>query len=179
MPAGAAGEFSSPELTVSVPPPCYRSGTQRPWSFCQKCRWQVTPKHAYTCDSTKSEWADYAAVQAQCENLSGNELTFNLLANIRPQSFQLAEPLWTDPGRKSEYKDFSSKYFFLVSNKSAHSIMFNRVERTSTKSQHMKLTLEKKILPPLLLGFELATVRSRVRRCFQQAIPAHMAERKE
>ena len=21
---------------------------KRPWSFCQKCRWQVTPKHAYT-----------------------------------------------------------------------------------------------------------------------------------
>ena len=36
IPAGAAGEFSSPELTfcadsysVSVPPPCYRSGTQK------------------------------------------------------------------------------------------------------------------------------------------------------
>ena len=27
-------------------------------------RWQVTPKHAYTLDPTKSEWADYAAVQA-------------------------------------------------------------------------------------------------------------------
>ena len=33
-------------------------------SFCQKCRWQVTPKHAYTFDPTKLEWADYAAVQA-------------------------------------------------------------------------------------------------------------------
>ena len=36
IPAGAAGEFSSPELTffadsysMSVPPPCYRSGTQK------------------------------------------------------------------------------------------------------------------------------------------------------
>ena len=38
------------------------------------------------------------------------------------------------------------------------------VERTSNKSQHTKLTLEKKILPPLLPGFELATFRSRVRR---------------
>ena len=28
---------------------------KRPRSFCQKCRWQVTPKHAYTLDSTKSE----------------------------------------------------------------------------------------------------------------------------
>ena len=33
---------------------------KRPWSFCQKCRWQVTPKHMYTLDLTKSEGADYA-----------------------------------------------------------------------------------------------------------------------
>ena len=38
------------------------------------------------------------------------------------------------------------------------------VERTPNKSQHTKLSLEKKILPPLLPGFELATIRSRVRR---------------
>ena len=36
------------------------------------------------------------------------------------------------------------------------------VERTLSKSQHTKLTLEKKILPPLLLGFELATFQSQV-----------------
>ena len=29
--------------------------------------------------------------------------------------------------------------------------------RTPNKSHHTKLTLEKKILPPLLLGFEFAT----------------------
>ena len=46
------------------------------------------------------------------------------------------------------------------------------VERTPNKSQHTKLTLEKKILPPLLPGLELATFRSRVRRSNQQAIPA-------
>ena len=46
------------------------------------------------------------------------------------------------------------------------------VERTPNKSQHTKLTLEKKIVPPLLPGFELATFRSRVRRSNQQAIPA-------
>ena len=73
----------------------------RPRSFCQMCRWQVTPKHAYTLDPTKSEWYDYAAVQALCGNLSGNQLTRNLSGNIQPQSSQLAEPLWTDPGRKS------------------------------------------------------------------------------
>ena len=32
-------------------------------SFCEKSWWQFTPKHAYTLDRTKSEWADYA-VQA-------------------------------------------------------------------------------------------------------------------
>ena len=37
---------------------------KRPWSFCQKCRWQISPKHAYTLDPKKSEWADYTAVQA-------------------------------------------------------------------------------------------------------------------
>ena len=34
-------------------------------------------------------------------NLSGNEPTRDLSGNIQPQSFQLAEPLWTDPGLKS------------------------------------------------------------------------------
>ena len=37
---------------------------KRPWSFCPKCRLQVTPKHAYAHDPTTSEWVCYAAVQA-------------------------------------------------------------------------------------------------------------------
>ena len=37
---------------------------ERPRSFCQKCRWQVTPKYANTFDRTKVVWADYAAIQA-------------------------------------------------------------------------------------------------------------------
>ena len=36
---------------------------ESPRSFCQRCRWQVTRKHAYTLDPTKSEWADFAAVE--------------------------------------------------------------------------------------------------------------------
>ena len=40
------------------------------------------------------------------------------------------------------------------------------------KSQHRTLTLEKKILPPLLLGFEPATFRSWVRRSNHWAVPA-------
>ena len=74
--------------------PCVTAmARKRPQSFCQKCRWQVTPKHAYTLDLLKSEWADYAAIQAECGNLSGNELTRNSSGNTRLQSSQLAEPL--------------------------------------------------------------------------------------
>ena len=46
-------------------------------------------------------WADYAAVQAKCGNLSGNELTCNSSGNTWSQLSQLTEPLWTDPGLKS------------------------------------------------------------------------------
>ena len=74
---------------------------KRPRSFCQRCRWQVTPKHAYSLDPSKSEWADYAAVQAECGNLARNELTFNSSGNTRLQSSQFAELLWTDPCLKS------------------------------------------------------------------------------
>ena len=63
---------------------------------------QVTPKQAYTLDPMKSEWADYATAQAECGNLSGNELTRNSSGNTRLQPSQLAEPLWTDPGLNSE-----------------------------------------------------------------------------
>ena len=108
MPAGAAGEFSSPESTlcsdsylVSVHPRVTAVARKISQSFCEKCSWQVTPTHVYTFDPMKSEWADYAAVQAQCGNLSGNKLTRKSSDNTRSQSSQLAEPLWTDPGLNS------------------------------------------------------------------------------
>ena len=41
-----------------------------------------------------------------------------------------------------------------------------------SKSPHTKLILDKKILLPLQPGYELAAFRSRVRRSYQQAIPA-------
>ena len=44
------------------------------------------------------------------------------------------------------------------------------------KSQHRKLTLEKKILPPLQQGFKPATFRSRVRRSNHWAIPAPIVD---
>ena len=56
IPAGVVGEFSSPGSTFCAD--CYfgiRSthrvtavARKRSRSFCQKCRWQVTAKHAYT-----------------------------------------------------------------------------------------------------------------------------------
>ena len=95
IPAGAAGELCSFNPLVT------EVERKRPGSFCQKCRWHVTPKHAYILDPKKSEWADYAAVRAKCGEISENELTLNLSGNVRPQSSQLAEPLWTDPGIES------------------------------------------------------------------------------
>ena len=45
------------------------------------------------------------------------------------------------------------------------------------KSWHIKLTLEKNILPLLLLGFELATFQSQVQHSYQQAILATHSDR--
>ena len=60
-----------------------------------QCRWQVTPKQAYTIDPTKS------GVSYLCcpgivwwEPIRENELTRNSSGNTRPQSSQLDEPLW-------------------------------------------------------------------------------------
>ena len=67
VPAGAAGQSSLSVLTLLRCPFYHRVtavARKRPRSSYQKCRRQVTPKHAYTLDPTKSEWADYAAVQA-------------------------------------------------------------------------------------------------------------------
>ena len=46
------------------------------------------------------------------------------------------------------------------------------VERTPYKSPHTQLTLEKKILLPLLRRFELSTFWSLVWHSYQQAVPA-------
>ena len=77
---------------------------KRSRSFCQKCRWQATPKHAYTHTpfTKRSRSGLTMPLFRQCGHLSGNELTRNLPGNTRLQSSQLAELLWTDPGIKSE-----------------------------------------------------------------------------
>ena len=102
--------ISSPELTfcadsysVSIPSlvTTVAHNTKRPWSFCQKCRWKVTPKHAYTFHPTKLEWADYNVhVCIVQEPIREKKLTCNPSGHTWPQSYQLAELLWTDPGLK-------------------------------------------------------------------------------
>ena len=74
VPAGAAGSFSSSELSLCADsylvssPHCVTAVAHKtPWSFCQKGRWQITPEHAFIHDPTKLEWAGYV-VQAQCGN---------------------------------------------------------------------------------------------------------------
>ena len=56
IPAGTAGEFSSPGSTfcadsyfgIRSTPRVTTVARKKSRSFCQKCRWQVTAKHAYT-----------------------------------------------------------------------------------------------------------------------------------
>ena len=55
IPAGTAGEFSSPGSTFCADSyfgirstPVLPVARKKSRSFCQKCRWQVTAKHAYT-----------------------------------------------------------------------------------------------------------------------------------
>ena len=57
IPVGVAEEFYSPVIRCLFHPHVTAVACKRPWSFCQKCRWQVTPKQAYTLNPTKSEWA--------------------------------------------------------------------------------------------------------------------------
>ena len=105
-------------------------------TFCQKCRWQVTPKHACTLDPTKSEWADYVAVQAWCGNLSGNELTRNSSGNTRSRWSQLAEPLYTDPGLKSGIK---KKFFKAQAGMNCLTFSPNPRRRGKKSHNHLRL----------------------------------------
>ena len=103
--------FFSPESTlcadscsVSVPPPPFRVtavARERPRLFCQKCRWQVqlnthTPltqrnRSGLTMPLSRHSAGTYPETSSH-RNLSGN---------IRQQSSQLADSLWTDSCIKS------------------------------------------------------------------------------
>ena len=115
---------------------------KRPRSFCRKCRWQVTPTHAYTLDPTKSEWADYATIQALCGNLSGNKLTRNSSGNTQSQSSQLAEPLRTVPGLKSGISVRVLIFFFFFKRRRG---MNCRISPKKSSHARKKLPLIKRV----------------------------------
>ena len=51
---------------------------------------------------TQQKWSRPTVLSGHSvETYHGSELTCNLSGNAQPQSSQLAEPLWTDPGLKS------------------------------------------------------------------------------
>ena len=102
--AGTVGAFSPPEFTFCVDffssclfHSCITAmACKRPRSICQKGKWHVTPKHAYTLDPMNLGWVDYAV-----QTCLWNKPTRNSSVNAHSQSSQLAEPLWTDSGLKS------------------------------------------------------------------------------
>ena len=100
-PAEAPRAFSSPESTlcadsysVSVPTPVLPQWHVKDPGHSAKSAGGRLHLNTHTLlTPSKSGWADYAAVQAECGNLSEDELTRNSSGNIRSQSSQLAEPL--------------------------------------------------------------------------------------
>ena len=84
------GVRSKPRLTAVA--------RKRPWSFCQKCRLQVRPKHA-----TQRSWSGLTMLSRQgVKTHQDNELTRNSSGSARPQSSHLAETLWTYPAWRVE-----------------------------------------------------------------------------
>ena len=169
IPAGTAGEFSSPVnfvcwllFGVRSTPVLPQWHVKDPGHSAKSAWRQVTPRHAYTLDPTKSEWADYAAVQAYCGKLSGNEITRNSSGNTRPQSSQLSEPLWVDLGLKSgnSGRDLLST----EKKKKKKSQAGNGLSNIFPKSSHVR----KK--PPLLAQktFELKYCQISMRKCTQR-----------
>ena len=108
IPTGGTREFSSPELTFCADSffygvhsaPCVATvAHKRPWSFCQKFRWQVTSKHIPLTQRSLS-----GLIMPLSRHSVGTYRETSSQATHRgtlTHSSQLAEPLWTDPGLKS------------------------------------------------------------------------------
>ena len=86
--------FLTDFYSVSIP----AVACKRLQSFCRQCGWQVTHKHPWL-NEVRVDWMCCPGIM--CESIRENELTRNLSGNAQPQSSQLTEPLWTDPGQKS------------------------------------------------------------------------------
>ena len=108
VPAGVAGEFSFSRVDFLC------------WLLFSICsismllQWQVKdPCHSAKSAGSRLHLTTYTPLTQRSWNGStmlswqsvgtyqGNELTWNSTVNTLPQSSQLAEPLWTDPGIKS------------------------------------------------------------------------------
>ena len=84
-----AGECSSPELTfsadsyaMSVPPPCYYSGTYKTPVILPKMQVAGYTKLACTLDPTKSEWADYAIRETHLQATCWGTLSHSHLSSL-------------------------------------------------------------------------------------------------
>ena len=77
--AGVVGKLSSSDLTFCADSYFSIHSTQcyfRSQTFCQKCRWQVTAKHAYTlsawtCTSKQSSWSLHGTQEKRSISLLG------------------------------------------------------------------------------------------------------------
>ena len=74
---------------------------KRPLSFCQKCGWRVIPKHTYIHDPAKSTGLNMPLFKRSVGTYKEMSSYAICQGNTRPQSSQLAEPLWIDPCLKS------------------------------------------------------------------------------
>ena len=64
---------------------------KRPWSLCQKCRWQFT----LNTNTPLTQWS-WIGQMHSVGTQQGNELMCDSTGNTYPQSSQLAEPQWID-----------------------------------------------------------------------------------
>ena len=109
IPAGAAGEFSSPESnlcadshSVSVPPPVLPKWHVKDPSHCAQSAGGRLHLNTHTPLTQRSR---SGLIMLLCTHsvgtYMGNVLTRNSSGNARLQSSQLAEPMWTTPGLKN------------------------------------------------------------------------------
>ena len=79
------------------------------WTLPSYVKWAISQYTVPTCmngsQHTVSDdpmmCTSHKPLHCTCGNVSRHELTYNFSGNTQPQSSQLAEPLWTDPGLKS------------------------------------------------------------------------------
>ena len=101
--AGATGELSSlevPPCAVSTTPMSPQRHIKRPQSICQKRKWQVMAKHALN-PLTERCRSGLTMPLPRHSDLSEKKQAHTLFdGEHSSQSFQLAQPLWTDAGLK-------------------------------------------------------------------------------